>query len=91
MYGMSRKLCDHVFLKGMNSICSALRRKRWFLAKHIAKGLKSLKRFSCKGGAKSYYVAVRTFGADHFAKKSPGWCEDACVKQFLSRNFNLMA
>ena len=86
MYGMSRKLCDAVFLKEMNSICSALQRKRWF--GHIVKNLKIAR---CKGAAKAYHLAVDTFGADHFVKKSPAWCEDACVKQFLSRNFNVMA
>ena len=86
MYGMSRKLCDDVFLKEMNTICSALQRKRWFW--HIVKGVK---RASCKVAAKAYYLAVHTFGAGYFVRKSPAWCEDACVKQFLSRNFNVMA
>ena len=75
---MSRKECDKVFLVEMKSICSTLQRKRWF----------TTARSRCESFADVYFSSVYWFGEDFFEKKSPAWCEDACVKQFLSKNFN---
>ena len=76
---MSRKECDIVFLAEMKSICSTLRRKRWLIFTQESR---------CETSAFLYFGSVDLFGEDYFEKKSPAWCEDACVKQFLSKNFN---